>query len=33
MSIHNPEISNDVHDYMFTRNNFIACMLKSYKQL
>ena len=22
---HNREISNDVHDYMFTRNNFITC--------
>ena len=30
---HNREIPNDVHDYMFTRNNFITRMLKTYKQL
>jgi hypothetical protein len=30
---HNREIPNDVHDYMFTCNNFIIRMLKTYKQL
>ena len=30
---HNREIPNDVHDYMFTRNNFITRMLKTFKQL